>query len=392
METRPAIIGIGAVKAGRYPDRTETDLALEAVCLALADAGIGKERVQAVFATPDLRPTIGLHVNRLCEYLRLDTRVAAETTCGAVAPGLAIRFAVNEILLGHIEVAVCYGAEREGSTGWYKTIGSGGGSELFEPCALQAYGTRGVVWAYALAARRYMHETGATEEHFAMAAVRNRRHAAASPWAAFTRPISVEDVLRSPPLCTPIKLLDAPVSLDGAAAVVVASAEVARRVCERPVHIAGIGQFHDASTIVPTDGCDRPISTFVSTRRAAEEAFERAGVGPEEIDVAELYAPFSPFELVVPEDIGWFERGGMVAALERGDTGVGGRLPINTDGGLLSRGHPWGVTGFYETIAVTRQLRGEAGDNQVPEARTGLVHLEAGMLNDTLIMILRRDG
>jgi acetyl-CoA acetyltransferase len=390
MQTRPAIIGVGAVKAGRYPDRTETDLAIEAVRLALADSGLGKDRVEGLFTTPDLRPSIGLQLNRLCESMRMRPKVAAEVSCGAIAPLLAIRCAANEILLGNIELAICYGAEREGTTGWFKTIGAERGSPMFEPFTQQPHGSRGVMWAYALSARRYMHETGATEEHFALAAVRNRKHAARSPMAALRRPISVQDVMRSPPLCTPIKLLDAPVSLDGAAAVVVASARLAKSARTRGVFIAGMGQYHDDSSFVPMDGCDRPISSFVSTRRAAAEAFERAGVGPEEIDVAELYAPFSPHELMIPEDIGWYERGGMIAALENGETEVGGRIPINTDGGLLSRGHPWAVTGFYETIAVTRQLRGETGDNQVHGARFGLVHTEAGMLNDALVMILGR--
>ncbi len=387
--TRPAIIGIGALGAGRYPDRTESEMAMEVVGQAIADAGIDKVAIEGVFTTPDLKPSIGLQLNRLCEALRLKPRIAAETTCGAMAPGLTIRQAVNEIRLGNIEVALCYAATREGSIGWYKQIGAGAGSPMFEPHTMQPHATRGVVWAYALAARRYMHETGATEEHFAMAAVRNRANAANNPLAALRKRISVDDVLRSPPLCTPIKLLDAPVSLDGAAAVIVASERIARKLDGHPVFIGGIGQYHDDSTVIPTDGCETPITRFVSTRLAAREAFERAGVGPDDIDVAELYAPFSPFELMIPEEIGWFERGEMAAVLERGDTDPGGRMPINTDGGLLSRGHPWAVTGFYETIAVTRQLRGEMGANQVENARTGLVHCEAGMLNDTIVLILQ---
>ena len=388
---RAGIIGVGAIKAGRYANRTEMELATDAICLALDDAQVDKAQIDAVFTTPDLRDSIGLQLNLLCESLRIRPKLTAEVTCGAIAPGLAVRFACNEIALGNIDVALCYGAEREASIGWFRDFGSGAGSPRFDPFTQQPYGSRGVVWAYAMSARRYMHETGATERHFALASVRDRNNALTNPLAGCTKPITVEDVLRSPPLCTPIKLLDVPVSLDGAAAVIVASEEFAAKVCAKPVFVAGLGQYHDDSNFIPTDGCDKPISSFISTRKAAASALQRAGVGLDDIDVAELYAPFSSHELMVAEDIGWFEKGGMIAAIENGATHIGGRIPINTDGGLLSRGHPWAATPFYEMITIVKQLRGEMGENQVEGARTGLVHCEAGMLNTSLIMILRSE-
>lgn len=389
MNIRVAIIGCGAVKVGKYPERTEIELAMEAIRQALNDAGMSKDEIGGLFTTPDLRGNIGLQTNQLCEYMRMTPKLMAEVCCGAIAGGLAVRQAMNEIRLGNIRTAVCYGAEREASIGWFKEFGSGEGSSMFEPSALQPYGSRGVIWAYALSARRYMEETGATEEHLAMASVRNRRNAADNPLAAFTTSIRVEDVLDSQVLCSPIKLLDSSASLDGAAAVVLASEEVAEDICDKPVYIAGLGQYHDNSCFMPTDDADKSISSFVSTRRAAGEAFGNAGIRPEEVDVAEIYAPFSSHELIIPEDIGWFEKGGMIRALECGETEVGGRIPINTDGGLLSRGHPWAVTPFYEMITVVKQLRGESGERQVPEAKVGLVHCEGGMLNNGLVMILR---
>lgn len=392
MKNRVAIIGCGAVKIGKYPDRAESELALEAIRLALEDANISKEQIEGLFTTPDLVGNIGLQTNLLCEYMRIAPKFMAEICCGAIAGGLAIRCAMNEIMLGHMNVAVCYGAEREASIGWFKEFGSGKGSTMLEPVALQPYGSRGIIWAYALSARRYMHETGAKEEHFALASVRNRRNAMNNPLAAFTTPITMDDVLKSEQLCSPIKLLDSSASRDGAAAVVVASGEFAERVCDKPLYIAGWGQYHDNSCMIPVDKCHKPISTFVATSRAAEEAFKTAGITPGEVDVAEIYAPFSPHELMIPEDIGWFDKGGMITAIEKGDTEVGGKIPINTDGGLLSRGHPWAVTPIYETIAIVKQLKGEAGENQVDGARIGLVHCEGGMLNNALVIILGRDG
>jgi len=392
MKNRVAIIGCGAVKIGKYPDRAESELALEAIRLALEDANISKEQIEGLFTTPDLVGNIGLQTNLLCEYMRIAPKLMAEICCGAIAGGLAIRCAMNEIMLGHMNVAVCYGAEREASIGWFKEFGSGKGSTMLEPVALQPYGSRGIIWAYALSARRYMHETDAKEEHFALASVRNRRNAMNNPLAAFTTPITMDDVLKSEQLCSPIKLLDSSASRDGAAAVVVASGEFAERVCDKPVYIAGWGQYHDNSCMIPVDKCHKPISTFVATSRAAEEAFKTAGITPGEVDVAEIYAPFSPHELMIPEDIGWFDKGGMITAIENGDTEVGGKIPINTDGGLLSRGHPWAVTPIYESIAIVKQLKGEAGENQVNGARIGLVHCEGGMLNNALVIILGSDG
>lgn len=391
MKKRVALIGYGAVKVGRYPDRTESEMAMEAIRLALEDAGINKNQIEGLFTTPDLLGNIGLQTNQLCEYMRITPRLMAEICCGAIAGGLAVRCAMNEILLGNIEIAVCYGAEREASIGWFDNFGSGQGSPMLEPVALQPYGSRGVIWAYALSARRYMSETGSREEQFALAAVRNRKNAMNNPLAAFTTPITVEDVLNSRQLCSPIKLLDSSASLDGAAAVVVASEEAAKRMCSKPIYINGWGQCHDNSCFVPTEGCEKSISSFVATRRAAEEAFVSAGIRPDDVDVAEIYAPFTPHEVMIAEDIGWFEKGGMLTALARGDTDIGGKIPINTDGGLLSRGHPWAATPFYEIISIVRQLRGEAGKNQVEGARIGLAHFEGGMLNNALIIIMGSD-
>lgn len=390
-DRKVAIIGIGAIRVGRYRDRTEGELALEAVRSALRDAGIAKEKIEGIFTTPDLRENIGMQLNLLCEYLRIRPRMMAEMACGALAAGLNLKYAVEEIRSGRIQAALCYGATREGTTGWFKNVTPGLGWPMLDPTSLQPYGAYGVIWAYALSARRYMHETGATEEHFALAAVRNRRNAANSVTAAFSDQITVEEVLKSRPLSTPIKLLDCSAAMDGAAAVIVASEEVARDTVKNPVYILGLGQYHDSASIVPTDGCSKSITRFTSTRRAAAEAFAASGLSPWDIDVAEIYAPFSPHELMIPEDIGWFEEGEMVRAIKEGDTEIGGRIPVNTDGGLLSRGHPWPATPYYQFNNLVRQLRGEAGVNQVAGARFGLAHSEGGMLNNCMVIILGRD-
>jgi acetyl-CoA C-acetyltransferase len=392
---RVAIIGIGTIKVGRYAEKQESELAMVVIRDSLKDAQISAKQIEGLFTTPDLQDNIGLQTNLLCEYLRISPRSMAEISCGAIAGGLTLKYAADEIQSGRIKLALCYGAVREGSINWFKNLGQGQGQgkgwTMIEPTALQPYAAYGIIWAYALSARRYMHETGATEEDFALAAVRNRQNAKGNPDAAFTKPITVEDVLHSRCLSSPIKLLDAAASLDGAAAVIVASEELARDLSPHPVYLQGWGLHHDPSCVIPTDGCSKSISHFQATKAAAKEAFGKAGIKPDDVDVAEIYAPFSSHELIVPEDIGWFQSGEMVQAIRNGETEISGKIPINTGGGLISRGHPWAATPLYEIVHIVRQLRGTAGAMQVRGAKVGLMHCEGGMMNNGLVMIFGRD-
>jgi acetyl-CoA C-acetyltransferase len=396
MQRRVAVVGYGCMKVGKYPETSEDELTSDVLSLALQNAGISKEDVGGLITTPNLRNIFidsGLQTSTIAEQMRISPKSTAEISCGGVAAGLAIKYAMNEIMLGYIDVAVCYGAEREHSMRDRMAAQlieqPLRGIEVFDP-TVQPFAGFNIIWAYACSGRRYMHEFGATEEHFAMASVRDRENAVHNPWAAFTEPITLEDVLNSRILCSPIKLLDSCASLDGAAAVVLASEEKAKEITDIPVYIKAVGEYHDNSCCVPTDRCDKSLTTFMAAREAAKYAFSRAKLKPYDIDVAEVYAPFSPQELMLPEDLGWFEKGEMTKAIQDGSTEIGGKIPINTDGGLLSRGHPAMVTPFYETINIVRQLRGEAGKLQVDGAETGLMHCEGGTVNNCIVFIFQR--
>ena len=396
MRRRVAIIGYGCVEVGRYPEKSEDELASDVLWLALENAGISKEDVEGLITTPNLKNIFmdsGLQASIIAEQMRMSLKSMAEISCGGVAAGLAIKHAMNEIILGHIDVAICYGAERERAMRERmvaQLLEQPPRAPAFLDPTVQPFTGFGIIWAYACSGRRYMHEFEATEEHFAMASVRNRKNAVNNPWAAFREPITVEDVLNSRTLCSPIKLLDSCASLDGAAAVVLASEEKVKEITDTPVYVKAVGEYHDNSCCVPTDQCGKSLTTFIAAREAARYAFRQAKLKPHDIDVAEVYAPFSPQELILPEDLGWFERGGMVKAIEDGSTEIGGKIPINTDGGVLSRGHPAMVTPFYETINIARQLRGEAGKLQVDGAETGLMHCEGGTVNNCMVFIFQR--
>ena len=396
MPRRVAVVGYGCVDVGNYPETSEDELASDVLSLALENAGISKEEVNGLITTPNLKNTLmdsGLQASIIAEQMRITPTSMAEISCGGVASGLAIKHAMNEIMLGYIDVAICYGAERERSMrerlAAQLLSQPPRGPEFLDPTA-QPFTGFGIIWAYACSGRRYMHEFGAEEEHFAMASVRNRKNAVHNPWAAFKEPIGVEDVLNSTTLCSPIKLLDSCASLDGAAAVILASEERAREITDTPVYVKAVGEYHDNSCCVPTDRCDKSLTTFVAAREAAKKAFRQAKLKPSDIDVAEIYAPFSPQELILPEDLGWFGKGEMIKAIEDGSTEIGGKIPINTDGGLLSRGHPAMVTPFYETINIVRQLTNEAGKSQVDKAETGLMHCEGGTVNNCMVFIFQR--
>ena len=402
-QNRVAVVGYGVpVKCGKYPDKTDNELSLEAIKAAVENTGIESKDIQGLFKTPGSSSlsslTFNLQLSQVCEYLRISPKSMAEISCGGVAGGLAIKHAMNEIAFGYIDLAVVYAAERE-YTGTVEYIVESGlftrekikSTSFYEPISTQPFVPPfSIIPLYAMCGRRYMHEYGATEEHFAMAMVRNRKGAMHNPWAAFTSPITVEDVLNSRKLYSPIKLLDCSAALDGAAAIVLASEERAKKITDTPVYISSVGEYHDNSNCIPTDSCEKSITSFIAVKKSAEEAMKRANVKPKDIDVAEVYAPFSPHELMIPEDIGFFEKGEMVRAIQDGSTEIGGKIPINTDGGITSRGHPAMVTPILETINVVRQLRGEAGKIQVPKAEVGLMQCEGGVVNNCMVFIFER--
>jgi acetyl-CoA C-acetyltransferase len=215
-------------------------------------------------------------------------------------------------------------------------------------------------------ATRHMHEFGTTKEQMAAVAVKNHHNGVLCPYSHFKKEVTVEEVLASPPVCHPLNLLDCCPQTDGAAAAILVNADLADRFTDRPVYVAGFGV-----------GTDHPQlwekSTFTSleaTVRASKRAYAMAGVGPEDIDAAEVHDCFTITEILDIEDLGFVEKGKGGIATENGETSLGGRIPINTSGGLLAKGHPIGATGVGQIAEVYWQLRGEAGERQV-EIRKG---------------------
>ena len=192
---------------------------------------------------------------------------------------------------------------------------------------------------------------------------------------------------KNPLVADPLRRYDICPMSDGAAAVLLCAMDKAERFAKKPVRIAGIGQATDthvvANRAVPTD--------LLAVRLAARRAYEMAGLTPQDMDVAELHDAFQILEIVESEEVGFFPRGEGHLAVRRGDTALGGKIPINTSGGLKAKGHPLGATGVSQIIEVVRQLRGEAEGRQVPDARAGLCVNFGGFGNNVVATVLTRD-
>jgi len=234
-------------------------------------------------------------------------------------------------------------------------------------------------------ARRHMHDYGTTREQLAQVAVKNHRHGAMNPLAQFPFEVTIDQVKSSVMIADPLRILDCSPITDGAAAVVICPLDRAKTLGDKPP-VKMVGSGHATDTIALHA---RPDITWLSaTERAAEAAYKMAGVKPDQIDLAEVHDCFTIAEICVTEALGFVDRGKGGQAVESGFTALGGTIPVNTSGGLKSKGHPVGATGVAQIVELTKQLRGDAGDRQVEGARVGLAQNMGGSGGSTLVHIL----
>ena len=369
---KTAAIGVGVTKFGRH-DLTPAELFASASREALADAGLPVNAIQAIYfgnmiggagshqlhMGPQAASTLGLpHIPT--------TRF--ENACAS--SHVAFRHAVMEVASGVSDVVLVGGGERvlhlptEESTTYFAYASD---HEFEQSLGLTFPGV------FALIARAHMVKYGTTEEQMAHVAVKNHRHATMNSKAQFQREITLEQVLRSPMVADPLKLYDCCPFTDGGAAVVLAGEEIARR-SRRPIWVLASAAASDSMWLH-----EKPdLSRVVATERAAQAAYQDAGLGPTDVDVAELHDCFTIAEIVATEGLGFFEPGTGGIAAKNGWTSLGGKIPVNPSGGLKAKGHPIGATGAAQIVEIVTQLRGEAGPRQVEGARIGLTHTLGG--------------
>jgi acetyl-CoA C-acetyltransferase len=389
------VAGIGLLPMGKHEGAHPTELALDAIALALLDAELEVTEVDGLFTCPHgfLRDRERFLTQRMAQRLDLAPKAIVEMDAGGTTSGLNFHAAVQAVEAGHVRCALVYASEVELRPEGIMAEIHRKRHLVLEGNALYgqgdgAYGLLAVVPLYAMAMQRYMHEHRVSPEGAARVAVVLREHAALNPKALYTKAITVEDVLASRIVAPPIHLLEACPWANGAAAVLVTSEDVARGSGKPLVRVAATGEAHDPESFFPTRGDG---GRFPSIARAAGDALARAKLGIDDVDVFEVYGTFTGVELMCYEELGLFPRGAAAGAVAEGRTRVGvGDRPTNPSGGRLSLGHPPYVTPLAEIVEVVTQLRGDAGERQVKGAEVGMVQAEHGMVNGATVAILRR--
>ncbi|MFC2013586.1 thiolase domain-containing protein [Chloroflexota bacterium] len=379
-----AIVGVGQSAFTRQCGISIRELCFEAFKEAIEGLDITNDDIDAsiICSAPEYdkqRTPSGL----ISEHLELTPKPTfyVETVCSSSSTGLRVAWSLIKSGL-HKVVAV---------VGFQKM------SELSSREAAERMGRGGdIIWespfgitmpsGYAMYAQAHMAEYGTTEENLAKIRVKNASYGAKNPKATYRKEVTLEDVLDSDPIACPLKKFDCCANADGSSCIIVASADIAKRVTKIPIWITGLGAATDTMTM-----SGRRLLTGLScTREAAKQAYHMAGVGPQDIDVAEVHDCFTIAEMMAYEDLGFAEHGKGPGLIEERETYADGKIPVNVDGGLLSKGHPIGATGGSQIRTIVRQLRGEATEAQVKDAEIGLVHNIGGVGQYGNVTILRR--
>ena len=368
------IVGVGeSADIGSTPHCSALELQAQASRAALRDAGLAKHEIDGLITQTGGR----MAAISFAEYFGIEPRFVDSTFIGGASNVAHLDMASALIRARVCEtVLVSYGTTpRQGE---YVALTPEYADDFERP-----FGICFPVGLYALCAQRHMYEYGTTREQFAKLVVASRQWAALNPRAARRKAITVEDVLESPPIVSPIHRLDACLVSDAGGAFIVTSEERARDLATSPVAFLGAGHAFTHRSIA-----QREDITSTGAVESARRAYEVSGVGLDEIDVFEIYDAFSTQLLVMLEDIGLCAKGEGGPFVDQTDFGPGGQLPLNTSGGGLSYLHP-GMFGMFLVIEAVRQLRGECAERQVPGARTALVHGNGGVYFSEVTAILR---
>jgi acetyl-CoA C-acetyltransferase len=386
LKGKVAIVGIGEVPTGRFPDTAAIYHGIESSRLAIKDAGINKDEIDFVMPTAALySPQFNteLVTCRIVEELGLKN---AKTNCQIFAGGSSgscfVKLGGSLILAGVAKVILCVHAERLG-TG----VTAQGGIDLFSTAGISAewevpYGQHYSSIA-ALATTRYQYETGCSDEAMAAVCVSNRKWAELNPNAFFRKPLTIEEVLSSKMLSTPLRAKQSNMLFDGGSAFLLTSAERAKDMTKKPVYVLG-----DGSRVTHFVFSQEPDITRYGWAEAAKDAFREAGLMAKDIDVAEIYDSYPIYQMITFEELGFCKRGEAGEIFLRGETWPGGRIPTTTNGGMLSQGHTGAGGGVALVVEAARQLMGKAGERQVPNAKFAVETGTGGTYMDAQVTVL----
>ena len=374
LRGKAAVVGVAESDLGEVgPGFTPLDLIGQATLRALDDAGLDKSDVDGLFSASAYHhmPTLSAG-----EYLGIRPRYSDATSMGGSSFVSHLFHAAAAIDAGLCEVAlITYGSTQRSGGG---RLVSGSEADPYEA----PFNPRYPVSMYALAASRHMYEYGTTREQLAEVAVSAREWARLNPKAFMRDDLTIRDVLDSRMVSSPLSTRDCCLVTDGGGAVVVTGAERARNLKERPVYVLGAGEAHWHRSM-----SQMPDLTISAAAESGPRAYEMAGMGPEDVDIAMLYDAFTLNTGLFLEDLGFCEKGEGGAFVSGGKISPGGELAVNTNGGGLSYNHP-GMYGLLLIVEAVRQLRGECGDRQVKSANLALVHGNGGVLSSQVTAVL----
>ena len=379
-----AVIGVGKTAFGAFPDQDIRSLAVAAGQACLADAHVSPSKVEAFYLGNFAGPSF-VGQNHLAPYIAGAMGITGvpctrfEAACAS--SGSAFFHAVSAVGAGLYDLALVTGVEKMTSQSTPKVteILAGAGDMCGE-------GRAGATFPalFAMIARRHMYQYGTTREQMAAVAVKNHANGAKNPQAHMRKVITMEQALNGKPIAEPLTVYDCSLISDGAAAVLIAPLERASEYSADPVRVLGIAQTSDQVALDQK----ADITTFIAVQQAAQKAYKMAGVTAKDIQFAELHDCFTIAEIVAMEDLGFVEKGQGGPYVLEGRTCLKGERPVNTSGGLKSKGHPVGATGVAQICDVALQIRGEAGERQVARHSLGLAQNLGGSGATAVVTIL----
>jgi acetyl-CoA C-acetyltransferase len=378
-----AVIGVGMIKWGELWEKSLRDMFVEAALKAIDDAGVDKIDSMYVGCMSS-----GLFVGQehlgglMADYLGVCPIPATRVESACASGGAAFRQAYIEVASGMSDFVLAGGVEK------MTDVSGGGATFALSTAADQEYEVyNGITFPglYAMMARAHMERYGTTRDQLSHVAVKNHDNGSKNEYAQYPFKISVDQVKKAVMIADPLTILDCSPITDGAAAAILCPLDIARKVSRKPlVKVAGSGQATDTIAIHQR----KDITYLAAAEAAAKTAYDMAGVGPKDLDLVEVHDCFTIAEIMAIEALGLVEVGKGGQATAKGETAIGGRIPVNTSGGLKSKGHPVGATGVAQICEITEQLRGESGERQVKDARRGLAQNMGGTCASSVVHIL----
>ena len=382
-----AIIGVGHTKFGILEDKDLMDLLCEVSLEAIEDSNTSDKDFDSVYVASMLAETLN-HItgvaSALVDRIGLLPAAADHIKNGPASGGSAIKNAYYAISSGACDLVLVSGAEKMTHITTPGAVTSAVAS-MTHHSAERIYGASLPSFA-GMMARSYMERYNVPKEWITSIAVKNHRNGLNNPYAHFQKEITLEKAMSSPIIADPLQLYDiCPIS-DGGAALVMCNAEIAKKYCDTPILITGVGQATDTHIVYERED----MTVLKALQICSDQAYKMAKRSPKDIDVAELHDAFEILEAVESEDIGFFKKGEGAKAAWEGRTEIGGEIPINPSGGLKARGHPLGATGVAQVVELVWQLRGEAGKRQVSGANTGITCNFGGFGNNIISILVER--